>query len=127
MKMNVTSPSSTSLSMSMSMASSSLSPYREFSPGLLLPEAEAETQKAENKILRQKLQSKTEALVMSHSNIHLFLYGGVLKCRISNLSTRLVNLGSRAKDPSQKSNIVKIGSFWRPLAVKKTGQQTQLV
>ena len=31
--------------------------------GYLLPEEQLETQKAENKILRQKLQSKSEALV----------------------------------------------------------------
>ena len=79
--MNVASPSSTSLSMS------SLSPFREFSPGLLLPEAEAETQKAENKILRQKLQSKTEALVTSlnfrHWTTAMCTYSASIYCAMS--------------------------------------------
>ncbi len=46
---------------------SSLSPLRDFPMGssnYLLSEEKIETQKAENKILRQKLQSKSEALVL---------------------------------------------------------------
>ena len=41
----------------------SLTPLRDISSAYLLPEEQLETQKAENKILRQKLQSKSEALV----------------------------------------------------------------
>ena len=42
---------------------SSLSPLRDLSSNYFLAEEQIETQKAENKILRQKLQSKSEALV----------------------------------------------------------------
>ena len=48
---------------------SSLSPLRDMSSNYFLAEDQIETQKAENKILRQKLQSKSEALVNTLFNL----------------------------------------------------------